>query len=342
MSVNKQLRIAQVVASTGNGGLERHAYDLSSGLVNNGHDVTFLTTGTLVPRVPVNVEAVELGLDGNRNSPVVLFQLLQALRGGKFDIVHAQGSKAAQMVAKIRWALPSNVKTVGTLHNQKRNVQAFRKLDHAIGVSKALSKDVDRENCSTIYHGLHEVFWSGDATTIKRKGRPVILAVGRLVEAKGFDILLTAWRAVDADLLIVGDGPEKDRLEHQIKELGLEGKVNLLGRSENVAGYMKAVDGVVVSSRREGFSYVVAEALLCRCPVVSTDVPVANEVLDQDLILSIDPDAMSEKLRLLACDIEGWRKQCESAFDFASQEFVYDKMLEKTENLYSKLSGNRH
>lgn len=341
MSLNSQLRIAQVVASTGNGGLERHAYDLSAGLVKKGHDVRFLTTGTLVPRVPANVEAVELGLDGNRNNPAVLFELWRALRDGKFDIVHAQGSKAAQMVAKIKWALPSRVKTVGTLHNQKRNVQAFRKLDHAIGVSKALSKDVDRVNCSTIYHGLHEAFWSRDATTIKRNGRPVFLAIGRLVEAKGFDILLSAWKAVDADLLIVGEGPEKDRLEHQIKELGLADKVTLLGRSENVAGYMKAADGVVVSSRREGFSYVVAEALLCRCPVVSTDVPVANEVLDQDLILSIDPEAMSEKLGLLARDIDGWRTQCEHAFEFATQEFVYDRMLEKTENLYFKLTENR-
>lgn len=41
MRAKKQLRIAQVVASTGNGGLERHAYDLSDGLVAKGHDVTF-------------------------------------------------------------------------------------------------------------------------------------------------------------------------------------------------------------------------------------------------------------------------------------------------------------
>ena len=342
MRARKQLRIAQVVASTGNGGLERHAYDLSDGLVAKGHDVTFLTTATLMPRVPSNVRAVELPLDGNRNNPAVLYRLWRELRDGKFDIVHAQGSKAAQMVSRVKWALPAGVKTIGTLHNQKRNVQAFRKLDHAIGVSKALSKDINRDNCTTVYHGLKTELWQDELPTVKRNNRLLMLAVGRLVEAKGFDLLLSAWTNVDADLLIVGDGPDKELLENQIEKLGLEGKVTLQGRVENVPGYMKAADGVVVSSRREGFSYVVAEALLCRCPVVSTDVPVANEVLDKSLIMGTDPRSISDTLCRLIEDIEAWRRQCESAFEFALDEFVFEKMLEKTERLYFDLLDARH
>ncbi|MCC9620197.1 glycosyltransferase [Thalassospira sp. MA62] len=333
----KPLKIAQVVASTGNGGLEKHAYDLSSGLVDKGHQVSFITTSVLAPRVPKNVNVSVLPLDGNRHNPVVLFQLGQELRAGNFDIIHAQGSKAAQMIALIKWALPNSAVIVGTLHNKKRNVKAFRKLDHAIGVSKALTNDIGGKRSSTIYHGLNQTLWNTEDVTIKRNGRPVLLAIGRLVEAKGFDLLLAAWPSVDADLLVLGDGPETDHLAKQIDQLGLGDKVTLMGRSENIAGYLRAADGVVVSSRREGFSYVVAEALLCRCPVTSTDVPVANEVLDQDLILKTEPVAISNKLIELTKDIPAWKALCEPAFSFAAREFSYQGMIDKTERLYLDL-----
>ncbi len=307
-----------------------------------GHEVTFLTTGTLAPRVPKNVNVVELPLDGNRNNPAVLWKLWRELNNGQFDIVHAQGSKAAQMVTRLSWALPRHLKTIGTLHNQKKNIAAFRKLDHAIGVSNVLSRDINRKNCTTIYHGLRTDFLRQEPMTIERSGRPVILAVGRLVEAKGFDLLLSAWTDIEADLLILGDGPDQEPLKKQVNQLGLEDKVVLLGRSESIAGYMKSADGVVVSSRREGFSYVVAEALLCECPVVSTDVPVANEVLDQSLIMKTDPASMAVKISELVADIRGWRKKCERSFLFAKEQFVYDNMLEKTEVLYSKILEHRH
>ncbi len=337
MNEDKTFNIAQVVASTGNGGLERHACDLASGLVAQGHQVSFLTTSAVAPRVPKGVRPVILSLDGNRRNPLVLLELIRTLRAGKFDIIHAQGSKAAQMLALILPFLPNACATVGTLHNQKKNVRAFRKLDWAIGVSKALSKDIGSDRVTTIYHGLPSFREVNPHEDLTSQGHPHFLAIGRLVEAKGFDRLIEAWASIDANLYIIGEGPLKGELEDMIRTHALADRVKLLGRSEHVPNYLKAADGVIVSSRREGFSYVVAEALLCNCPVLSTDVPVANEVLDPDLILSHDINVMREQIVRWIADIDAWKAKCESAFETASQEFTFDHMITKTVDLYRTL-----
>lgn len=339
---SSKLNIVQVVASTGNGGLEKHAIDLSMGLVERGHSVTFVTTNVLVSRLPEGISPVVLPLEGNRSNPILLYRLLMALRDQKFDVVHAQGNKAVQMVSNIRGFLPRGLMTIGTLHNQKRSLGAFRNLHHAIGVSRALTADIGQSNCTTIYHGLMNNPTEAIDVELASSHRPNLVAIGRLVEAKGFDNLISAWTAVDANLFIVGEGPDSDNLQKQVMSLGLEDRVTLVGYSNNIRGYLKACDGVVVSSRREGFSYVVAEALLSRKPVVSTNVPVANEVLPENLIMSGDVADMSQVLSEVVANLSDWKKNCEAAFDFAKSEFVYERMLDKTESLYRELISKRN
>ncbi|MBE9112027.1 glycosyltransferase [Nodosilinea sp. LEGE 07298] len=107
--------------------------------------------------------------------------------------------------------------------------------------------------------------------------RPLIAACGRLCEQKGFTYLLEALARVrqttPAHLWIVGEGPLRPQLERQIRRLGLDGAVRLLGFRANPYQIMAAADVFVLSSVYEGFGNVVAEALACGVPVVSTDCP---------------------------------------------------------------------
>lgn len=107
---------------------------------------------------------------------------------------------------------------------------------------------------------------------------PVLVAVGRLVHPKGFDDLLDAFeqvRAHDAcansSLVILGDGPDRAALEAQGRRLGVDGSVHFLGFVANPWAVMTQADVFVLSSRHEGFGLVVAEAVACGLPVVSTD-----------------------------------------------------------------------
>jgi glycosyltransferase involved in cell wall biosynthesis len=104
--------------------------------------------------------------------------------------------------------------------------------------------------------------------------RKFILAVGRLDDQKGFDLLITAFKDVqreDIDLLISGEGDERKKLEDQIKELNLEHRVKLIGFKANLQDYYKQAQLFVLSSRNEGYPNVLVEAMSLGCACVATD-----------------------------------------------------------------------
>lgn len=104
---------------------------------------------------------------------------------------------------------------------------------------------------------------------------PVILAVGRLNESKDFPLLLRAFAALrkqrECRLVILGEGEKRSELERWIRSLDLSENVLLPGYSDNPYVWMRRANLFVLSSRREGLSTVLIEALACGCPVVSTN-----------------------------------------------------------------------
>lgn len=102
----------------------------------------------------------------------------------------------------------------------------------------------------------------------------VVLAVGRLIEVKGFDLLLRAWATVgdrlrDKRLVIRGDGPWRRRLQDLARELGVP--LELPGFTPNPWAEMRHAHVVVIPSRAEGFSNVLVEALAAGAAVVAFD-----------------------------------------------------------------------
>lgn len=103
-----------------------------------------------------------------------------------------------------------------------------------------------------------------------------IVAVGRLVEAKGFDVLISAFEKVsrsrdNINLVIFGEGEERDGLEALILKLGLENRVFLPGFELNPYPYIRQAELFVLSSRWEGFPNVLIEAVCLGVNVISTN-----------------------------------------------------------------------
>ena len=106
---------------------------------------------------------------------------------------------------------------------------------------------------------------------------PVILAVGRLTSQKDYPLLIRAFarvrQAIPVRLLILGEGPERNELTSLINQLGLEDDISMPGFVHNPYAFMAHASVFVLSSRWEGLPTVLAEALYCGAPLVSTDCP---------------------------------------------------------------------
>jgi glycosyltransferase involved in cell wall biosynthesis len=103
----------------------------------------------------------------------------------------------------------------------------------------------------------------------------VIVAAGRLVSAKGFDILLEAFAAATRDmpqwnLIILGDGPERDRLTELARHLRIIDRVSLAGWVAEPGEVMLGASVFVLSSRYEGFPNALLEAMACGLPVIAS------------------------------------------------------------------------
>lgn len=106
--------------------------------------------------------------------------------------------------------------------------------------------------------------------------RPFLLAVGRLAKQKGFDYLIKSFATIALkwptwDLIILGEGPNREQLENLITSLKLNRCVKLLGRAGNVTDWYQAAEIYVMSSLFEGFPNTLVEAMAHGCPAVSFD-----------------------------------------------------------------------
>jgi glycosyltransferase involved in cell wall biosynthesis len=109
-----------------------------------------------------------------------------------------------------------------------------------------------------------------------------LVAIGRLAPQKGFDLLIDALarcRDLPLQLDILGKGPAGPDLQRQIDSLALQDRVRLRGFVANPYVCLRQADALVLSSRYEGMTNVVLEALACGTPVVTTPVPGALEIL---------------------------------------------------------------
>ena len=177
----------------------------------------------------------------------------------------------------------------------------YRTTDQVVSLSDGVKENlvkkykVKRENIEVIYNPIdlkhiEQEINSGklpkEHEQIFQKGEPVVITAGRLVKQKDHFTLIKAFaetnKKVPSQLVILGEGPLKDELMQLSQTLNVNERVHFLGFQDNPYIYFHKANLFVLTSIHEGFSHVIAEALACGTPVVSTDCKSGpSEVLDK-------------------------------------------------------------
>lgn len=134
-----------------------------------------------------------------------------------------------------------------------------------------------------------------------------LISIGRLNYQKGFDYAIEAARilkdkGVEFSWFIIGSGELKDALEEQIRSLGVEKSVHLLGERENPYPYIQNADIVVQTSRFEGKSIVLDEAKILYKPIITTDYTSVYDQIENGksgIIVPIDSNSIADGVLLL-------------------------------------------
>jgi glycosyltransferase involved in cell wall biosynthesis len=168
--------------------------------------------------------------------------------------------------------------------------------------------------------------------------------VGRLHPVKDVDTLLeAAARVADMDLVIVGDGPERGRLEAAARRLGIESRVRFHGSSSQVVDVLRASDAFLLSSHGEGMSNALLEAMACGLPcLVSRSVGGARELVGERrgmLLADGDVAAWAEAIRRLVDDPALRDALGGAAADFVVERLSLEAGADRLVRAYATVTG---
>jgi glycosyltransferase involved in cell wall biosynthesis len=364
------LRIVFFIASTQCGGAERVAATLVSAWARRGHAVTLATweaQGTIPFFAPsADVELVQLGVAGATRGVVgavaANLRRLRAVRAcvrdRRADVVVAFGDTTnvtvllsltalgvpvvvAERVDPARWPLPA------PWPSMRRRLYP-----------RAARVVVQTEGAAAFFDALprrpvvipNPVASRPRFVAVSPARRRRILAVGRLVRQKGFDLLLEAFARVaptvpDWELRIVGEGPEGESLRGLARRSGIESRVTFPGRVHPIDDELARADVFVLSSRFEGFPNALAEAMAGGLAVISFDCPSGPRELVRDgvdglLVPPEDASALADALVALLSDPARRAGLAARAVEVAAR-FSEEAIVERWCALLDDVAGSR-
>lgn len=288
------------------GGVGAHVAAVAGALASMGHDVEVLTQASWVDRPTVEEGAVTV-----RRWPVVspasYLQLSPGLwrflrrAGRRYDVVHAHSyhsaAPAAAYLAGCRPLIvtphmhPASSTRLASLLNRPYS-QLFARIVRAASAITADSSSEAELVRSRFPDAEPVVIPSGVArgrfsaqSSIERQAG-LVLVVSRLVSYKRVDLAIEAMQYLpDAQLVVVGEGPERSNLSNLIACLGLDARVELIGpvHDDKLTELYLRSSLVVSVSRLEAFGLVVIEALAAGARVVASDIPAHRDLKQFDV-----------------------------------------------------------
>lgn len=294
--------------------------------------------------------------------------LLRLLLSQHFDVVHAHWLFPQGFVAAItKRVVPGFPGLVCTSHGTDLNglqggwftrIKRFtiRWSDAFTVVSaamqrKAQSLGADMHKVSVIPMGVEARMIFTPDTKVHRSDHQMLF-VGRLDKQKGVQMLLLVLPDVlvkypDCTLTIIGDGPQRQQLQEQVDRLGLAGSVVFAGAVPNAElphHFRKAAVTVFPSMGAEGLGLVCAEALACECPVVASDLPAVQEVVQHGVSGLIfrqgDCKDLTSKLLLMLSDPAKRGAMGAAGRAHVLTHFDWSRVVAEFTGVFNRIQGN--
>lgn len=194
--------------------------------------------------------------------------------------------------------------------------------------------DLDPDRVAVVPNYVRTDLFAPDPTKAKKEGR--ICFVGRLTPEKNLTSLIRALTGLQVELVLIGDGPERERLEVLAEEVGV--KVNFLGARPHgeLPGILNTAVIYAQPSIYEGHPKSILEAMACGLPVIGSDGPGMREVIADGrtgLIAKTDPDSIRIAVKRLLAD----KRSAEALGRAAREKILAELALERIAGLEHRL-----
>lgn len=289
-----------------------------------------------------------------------LWKLRNFVRKKGIQIVHSHGNGAG-MYSRLLKMLCPNVKVVHTYHGISDTYASGLKATASIIIGRLLSPFADRYICVSngekkmaierhfstekytlvIYNGIDD---PNHAVRTSHKQPCNFVTLSRFDYQKNMDAMYRIAKAFKDDDRItftwVGDGEDKERLEHEANWEGV--KVSFTGFTRTPSQYLEKADWYISTSRFEGLPYGLIEAASVGLPILASNVKGNNEVVRDKyngFLFQSEEEAI-EKIKDILDEKYDYQQLSQHSISFFRENFTEDKMIEKLYELYTNITND--
>lgn len=357
---DRKLKIIHTVSTLLGGGMEHFALRLAEAQKARGHDPSIFSVYTgpleeLAERAGIPVTVV-----GKASKPARVLKAAAAFARRRPDLIHAHNPTSMQYASVGK--VVTGARLLVTDHTQTRGVvrvatpAEWALVDDVVAVSRYTA-----DQSHTIgARGRVGVVYNGITIEAPRRSRAAVreslgiaedavvgIDVAGLIHVKGHDVLVDALAALRDEgtrvtVLVAGEGEREGDIKRRIAERGLgPDQIRMLGFRTDVVDLLAASDFFVLSSRLEGLSLAILEAMAQRLPVIISRVGGNPEIIDDGveglLLPAEDRAALAQAIKTIAGDADLRRRMGEAGHARVLRDFSFEKMTDEYEALYRRV-----
>lgn len=281
--------------------------------------------------------------------------IVSYLEGPTARIVSGCTDKDTKLVSWIHVEQHTKEKLSAAFRSFEEAKQCYEKFDNTVCVSEYVKNDfvsiLDFVNPIEVLYNTNEtdeiIRMSDEAIEDFEfsNSTKTIIAIGTLKKSKSFDKLIRIHKrlmdeSVRHNVILLGEGPERQSLENQIKEAGVEESFFMLGYNSNPYKYIRQSDLFVCSSIAEGFSTAATESLIVGTPVCTVEVSGMKEMLGENneygIVTENNEDALYEGIKKMLTTEGLLEHYSEKALE-RGKKFSTEKTVKAVENMLLSL-----